>query len=377
METSEQLPHGAVDAPDLAELVRRGGPFLSVYLNTERNVADAAQRSVARWKTIRHDLPRKVVPEAVLERIGEIVPGAHIEGEGLVVIADPKGILHVEHGPALGRNDEAMWGSTPRLLPIIRWRQSEPTHVVVMTDRTGADLFGFRRGSPELHAEVEGEHNEIRKVQAGGWSQRRYQQRAEDSWEQNAEQVAERVTRLVDQIKPAFVAVAGDVRAVALLRESLPERVGELVHVIEKEIPRKLEQDDPIPAEVAELVERHVRERTEGFLARFAQERGQHDKAAEGVAATARALAMAQVAVLLIADGFEDDHRLWFGSNPSMLAETDQELKELGVDSPEQGPAHDVLVRATLGTSAGIRVLDDADAIEEGVGALLRWTAAG
>jgi hypothetical protein len=375
METSEQLPPGAVEASDLAELVRRPGPFLSVFLNTQRNEADAAQRSVARWKTVRHDLLRKVVPEAIIERITEIVPQAHLEGEGLAVIADAKEILHVEHGPSLGRNDEATWGLIPRLLPIIRWRQSEPTYIVVMTDRTGADILGFRRGSPELHAEVKGEHNEIRKVQAGGWSQRRYQQRAEDSWEQNAEQVAERVTRLVDQIKPVFVAVAGDVRAVALLRESLPERVAEVVHVIEKEIPRKLEESDPIPQDVWALVQQHLRETTEGLLARFDEERGQHDKAVEGVDATARALAMAQVAVLLIADASEDDRQLWFGPDPALLAPTDAELKELGVDSPEQGWARDVLVRATLGTGAGIRVLDDADSVADGVGALLRWTA--
>ena len=375
METSEQLPHGAVEAPDLAELVRRAGPFLSVFLHTERNVADAAQRSVARWKTVRHDLPEKVVPEAVLERIDEIVAEAHLEGDGLVVIADATGVLHVEHGQSLGRNDEATWGPVPRLLPIIRWRQSEPTYVVVMTDRTGADIFGLRRGSPELHAEVEGEHNEIRKVQAGGWSQKRYQQRAEDSWEQNAEQVAERVTRLADQIKPAFVAVAGDVRAVALLRESLPERVVELVHVIEREIPRKLEKDDPVPEDVWALVQQHVRETGEALLARFEEERGQHDKAVEGVDATTRALAMAQVAVLLIADGSDDDRQLWFGMNPSVLAATDQELKDLGMDSPAHGPAKDVLTRAALGTSAGIRVLEDSKVIETGVGALLRWTA--
>jgi hypothetical protein len=374
METSEQLPHGAVEAPDLAELVRRPGPFLSVYLNTERNVANAAQLSQTRWKTVRTDLPDKVVSEAVLEWIDEIVPEAHLAGDRLAVIADATEVLHVEHGPAHSRNDEATWGPIPRLLPIVRWRQSDPTYVVVMTDRTGADLFGLRRGSPELHAEVEGEHNEIRKVQAGGWSQRRYQQRAEDSWEQNAEQVAERLVRLVDQIEPVFVAVAGDVRAVALLRESLPERVGELVHVVEKEIPRKLEESDPIPEDLWALVHQHVRETTEGLLARFAEERGQHDKAVEGVEATARALAMAQVAVLLIADASEDDRQLWFGPDPALLGPTDQELKELGVDSPEQGPARDVLVRATLGTAAGIRVLEDPKVIDEGVGALLRWT---
>ncbi|MDP9119198.1 MAG: hypothetical protein M3M93_02835 [Actinomycetota bacterium] len=56
------------------------------------------------------------------------------------------------------------------------------------------------------------------------------------------------------------------------------------------------------------------------------------------------------------------------------LYPSDRELKELGVDSPEQGPARDVLVRAALGTGAGIRVLDDADRLEDGAGALLRWT---
>lgn len=374
METSEQLPHGAVAAPDLVEMVRRPGPILSLYLNTRREVENAAPLSARRWKTVRSDLDDRDVPEAVLERIDGIVPEAHLEGDCLAVIADSKQILHVEHGPAVSQNDEATWSLVPRLLPMIRWRQSEPTYVVVLTDRTGADLFGVRRGSPELHAEVEGEHNVIRKVQAGGWSQRRYQQRAEDSWEQNAEQVAGRVTRLADQIEPAFVAVAGDVRAVQLLRESLPERLDELIHVIVKEIPRKLEEDDPVPEDVWALVQQHVRETTEGLLARFAEERGQHDKAVEGAEATVRALALAQVAVLLIADEPDGDRSLWFGPDPALLAPTDQELKELGVDSPEQGEARDVLVRATLGTGAGIRVLHDADAVEDGVGALLRWT---
>ncbi len=373
METSEQLPHGAVEAPDLTELVRRPGPFLSLYLNTERDVEKVAQRSQTRWKTVRSDLDDQDVPRAILERIDELVPEGHLDGDGLVVIADANEILHVEHGPAVSRNDEVSWGTPPRLLPILQWRQSEPTYVVVLTDRTGADLFGIRRGSPELHAEVDGEHDVIRKVQAGGWSQRRYQQRAEDSWEQNAEQVAERVIRLVDRIEPVFVAVAGDVRAVSLLRDSLPERVDELVHVIEREIPRKLEEDDPVPEDVGALVQQHVRETTQGLLARFEEERGQQDQAAEGLDSTARALALSQVAVLLIADGPDDGRSLWLGRDPALLAPSDRELKELGVDSPEQGPARDVLVRAALGTGAGVRVVDDADRLADGVGALLRW----
>jgi hypothetical protein len=373
METSEQLMHGAIEAPDLATLVGGEGPFLSLYLNTERAVENAGPLAQQRWKTARRDLEGRGVPGALLDEIERIVPGAHLEGDGLAVIGGAEHILHVEHGPAVSPHDEATWGPLPHLLPIVRWRQSEPSSVVVLTDRTGADLFGIRRGSRELHAEVEGEHDELRKVAPGGWSQRRYQQRAEDSWEQNAEQVAAAVERLVVQVQPAFVAVAGDVRAVGLLRESLRKEVDGLVHAIEGERPWE-GKGDPIPDEVHELVARHVREQTDALLARFREEQGQHDKAVEGVDDTATALAQAKVAVLLIADEGDDERTLWFGPGPALLAVDDQDLKALGVDSPEEGPVRDVLIRAALGTGAGIRVVDDAKELDEGVGGLLRWS---
>jgi hypothetical protein len=373
METSEQLTHGAIDAPDLATLVGGAGPFLSLYLNTERAVENAGSLAQQRWKTARRDLEGRGVPAVLLDEIQRLVPEAHLEGECLAVIGGAERILHVEHGPAVGPQDEAMWSPIPRVLPIVRWRQSEPPYVVVLIDRTGADLFGIRRGSRELHAEVEGEHDELRKVGPGGWSQRRYQQRAEDSWEQNAEQVAEAVERLVVQVQPAFVAVAGDVRAVGLLRESLSKQVDELVHVVEGERPWE-GKGDPIPEEVHELVVRHVREGTRAVLARFEEERGQHDKAVEGVEATTRALAMAQVAVLLCADEGVDERTLWFGHDPVHLASDRQDLEALGVEAPEEEPARDVLTRAALGTGAGIRVVDDGGELDEGVGALLRWS---
>jgi release factor family 2 len=373
METSEQLTNGAVEAPDLAELVRRPGPFLSLYLNTEGDVENAAQRSETRWKTVRTDLERQGVPETVLDEIGAIVPEAHLEGECLAVIADGERILHVEHGTSVGPNDEANWEPLPRLLPIVRWRQYEPPYVVVLTDRTGADLFGFVRGLPDaIRGEVEGDHDEIRRVKPGGWSQRRFQDRAEDSWKENAEQVADRVARLAQDLDAELVIVAGDVRAVELLRKSLPERVEALVHVVEGERPWE-GKGDPIPEETRDLVERHVRETTERVVAKFEEERGQHDKAAEGVDATAKALSQAQAAVLLITEQ-EINRELSFGPEPSLVSPSPQQLKELGVDSPEQAPACEVLVRAALGTGAGLRVLDDEAGIDDGVGALLRWS---
>jgi hypothetical protein len=373
MESSEQLAAGAVDLSDLAPLVGREGPFLSLYLVTEADVENAAQRAETRWRSARRDLAEQGTPEAVLEQIDAIVPDAHREGECLAVIGDAEELLHVEHGTAIGPYDEARWGALPHLVPIVGWRQSSPPYVVVLIDRTGADLFGFARELPDaIHREVEGEHDEIRKVAPGGWSQRRYQERAEDSWRENAEQVAERVAALVDSIGAELVIVAGDVRATELLRRSLPERLQPLVRVVEGERPWD-GKGDPLPEETRDIVERHVRERGDALLARFAEERGQRDHAAEGIAAVADALSRAQVAVLLIADAGGGDLQLWFGPDPTMLSLNERELKELGVDSPQRAPAADVLVRAAIGTGAALRSLEDGQDVREGVGALLRW----
>ncbi|HYY07266.1 MAG TPA: hypothetical protein VFA25_01545, partial [Actinomycetota bacterium] len=109
------------------------------------------------------------------------------------------------------------------------------------------------------------------------------------------------------------------------------------------------------------------------LLATFAEEQGQRDDAVAGLERTAGALQRSQVAALLIANG-EDDRTLWFGPDPALLATTDVALKELAVDPPAEAPASDVLVRAALGTGARIRILDRADAVEDGIGALLRWS---
>jgi hypothetical protein len=308
----------------------------------------------------------------VLDAVAELVPDAHLQGACLAVIADADAILHLEHGPVVSPSDEATWGPLPRLLPILEWRQSEPPYLVVLTDRTGADVFGFARGVPDaIRDEVEGDHDEIRRVKPGGWSQRRYQERAEDSWRENAEQVADRVARLAQDLNAQIVIVAGDVRAVELLRKALPDRIAELVHVVEGERPWE-GKGDPMPEETRDIVERHVRGTTDRLLERFAEERGQHDKAVEGVDGTARALARAQVAVLLIAPS-EIDRELSFGPEPALLGSV-EELTDLGVDAHEPGPARDVLIRAALGTGAGVRILDGADAVRGGVGALLRWS---
>src|SRR2546428_966396 len=144
METAEGFPGGAVDASDLAEFVKDSGPFLSLYLHTEAEVENAAKRSLTRWKTARSDLAHQDVPEALLAEVEALVPDAHLQGDGLAVLATSEGIRHVEYGPVAGPEDAATWAALPALVPLLAYRQSQLPIVVVLADRTGADLVAFR-----------------------------------------------------------------------------------------------------------------------------------------------------------------------------------------------------------------------------------------
>ena len=255
-------------------------------------------------------------------------------------------------------------------------------------------MFGFRYGAPAIEDEVLGEHDELRKVAPGGWSQHRYQARAEDSWEHNAEQVAREVAGVAGHVRPRLTMIAGDVRAVSLVRASLPAALEETVRVVPGERPRPTKPT--LPPDVRALVGEEVRREGNEILATFDEERARVDRAVDGLAATVRALDMAQVAVLLIGED-PNDRSLWFGPEPTAIATSAEELRALGVPEPIEGRATDVLIRAAIGSGAAIRLLEARPALgpgapdlegmapapepgrpeepREGVGALLRWAA--
>jgi hypothetical protein len=270
------------------------------------------------------------------------------------------------------------------LAPVIRWRQQEPNVLVVLADRQGADIFALRRSEPDIERTVEGDDATISKVSPGGWSQRRYQERAENTWEENARSVADVVHRLADRVDPRVIAVAGDVRAVTLLQEALRDDLRNRVRVVPGERPWE-GAGDAIPDEVESVVAEAVRDDGTAVLERLREELGQQDLAVEGIDATVAALAQARVAVLVVADVGEA--RVWAGSDPLQVATNADDLRTLGVDDPREVDAADAVVRAALAGGAGVRLYDTRDpdgplaldpheAPRDGVAALLRWADA-
>ena len=377
---------------EIAGLFQADGPFTSIYMATEGDVEQAADLVALRWKNLRGAMLEAGVPEATVAAVDPLVEGSHLAGATLAVIAAADGPRYVANLPDPPPRETLLrHGALPDVLPLLAAGQAVVPHVAVLTDRTGADMAARVADDVAWTERVEGRDTpHVHKPQAGGWSQPRFHHRAEAIWESNAAEVADALTRLVDQVRPRFVAAAGDVRALQLLREHAPKRVRELLTVVGGEHASL----DAVFAEADKLVAATLEADTLALLDRFAAELGQGGRAVEGAAATLAALGRGQVETLLLTGLFLDDQRTaWFGPAPTDVALDREALAGLGIADPVEGRLVDVAVRAALGTGAEIRVLDPADqtrpagdrgrthdapappahAPAEGLGALLRF----
>lgn len=372
METSGSTLHVGLAPADLVAAFQRRGPFATLYLQTDPTIENAAQYSERHWRACREQLTEGGAPESVLSAIDPVIAEAHLRGGGLGVLADAEGFLHVEHHPQPPVLDVARWSPLPSVVGLLEWRQGHVPHVLVLADRRGADIYATDARGRESYSEAGGSDLPVEKVAPGGWSQRRYQARADVAWDQNASDVADEVVRLVDHIDAGLVAVAGDVRATQLLHKHLPERVDRIVHPIDGG--RSPDGSDVrIAQETARLIATAAARDTVAVLEKFRDERGEHDRAADGPAATAAALREARVDVLLVHDDPEDDRVAWFGDEPTDLALDRNDLVSLGREHLREARLVDVFARAALGTGASIRVVPKHGGPADNVGAVLRW----
>jgi peptide subunit release factor 1 (eRF1) len=368
---------------DLADLLTTHGPVASVYLQSPSAVEDARGRLDTAWTSARQELEAAGADDATVKALDDLVGRVTPRASTLVAFAAGGQVLHASQHPEAMDRSVVRVGDLPVLTPILSWRADHPSHVVVRVDREGADITAYERAEAVAESTVEGETQHANRVQAGGWSQRRYQQRAENQWETNAKAVAEQVEEAARLVDARLVVVTGDVRMVQLLTEHLSPPVRELAHTVgggRGEEAATETFDDAVEEAVTAVTARTLAD----LLATFAEERGQADRAADGREATVTALQSGQVRTLLLTDptgggrvaGDEEDDTLWYGPEPTMLATSKQALDVMGVDEPRQGPATDVLVRAAIGTGADVRLVppEAAEAPTEGVGAILRWS---
>ncbi len=384
MESSGTTPPGGQSpaaVPDIAAAFDGPGPFVTVYLGTEAAVEQAAQQNELRWRNLRRRLEEDGAAPEALAAIDPLVPEAHHLGRTLAVVADDSGLRLVRHEPEPPARDAGWVAPLPRVGPFIEWAQTSVPHLVVLADRAGADIVAFTRRADGFGAgdtpvvsvgDERGDDPVLRKTNPGGWSQRKYQQRAENLWEQNAKAVADEVASRADETGARLIVVAGDVRALQLLREHLPERTAALLREVDGSRAPGSGLDE-IADDVVKLAATLVAEDTVEFLRQFKEQRGQRGMAVEGAKNTIEALAGARVDTLLIHDDPDDDRTAWFGPEPGMVAQTKRALTELGVTRPQKARLVDVAIRAAFTTGASVRIVPSVGSVKQGIGAILRF----
>ena len=233
--------------------------------------------------------------------------------------------------------------AVPQLYPLARLNDQYPRYAALLLDTNSADLYVFALGARTRHETVQSE--KTRRTKMGGWSQARYQRRAENFHKQHMKEVVDLLDKVVAAEHLQHVVVACDEAAKPYLMAQLPKHLAEKVidmvkvdvksiaeHELLTETMNALRRDD------ADTDAEHVRRMIDAWRA--------GGLAVAGLEATMRALEMREVEELLIA------------------ARADRVT----------GPA-DELVASAQRNAARIRFIEDDSLLADvgGVGALLRF----
>lgn len=373
----------------LKPLLGSTGPFTTVYLDATRAQTAGNTEAADRWKGLRRELEHKGAAARVLDEIGERaarptgVAGPH----GRVLIADCEGVRVDRLLAEPPARSSVMFGPVPALLEAARAADQTVEYLLVEVDRQGADLFwsdatGHLGGDHEV---VEGGHDVVHKMREGGMSTGRMETRVEDSWERNAEAVAAGLDRRVAVREPELILVTGDVRAVALVREEVGQRVRELLVEVPGGSRAEGVKVDCFRSRVLAALEQYRIRRREQVLRVFRREQGRDEGAVTELGDVIEVLRRGQVAELVFAEPIPGQasvlarRTVWVGPEPLQIGLDRADLTTIGVtDGAEELPADVGLVRAALGQDAGVTfAVDGSVELIDGVGAVLRWSDQG
>jgi len=366
-----------MDARTLSKLYALDGPFVTIYLNTRGDTEDAATQLETRWKNILRELAEHGIDDATREALTQ-ARGDHTNGGTRVLVAAHGTVQLATSLPQPPPTDhEITVGPLPRLVPLADALALQFPHLVVLADRTGADVLAYTtEGNDPVETEsTDNDRFPQRKVHAGGWAAKRYDNDVEETWEQSARDVASLIDKLAGDIDARVIAACGDDRALQLIAQHLPTHlVGRFVTV--KGGGRHQDgSDELIAQEVLRVLADRVAADTIELLETFSQERGQQDRAADGIRPTIAALQKGQVRTLILTDSRDSAQQAYGGPDATHLALTTADLDAMGVGTYHEAPLEELLLRAAWGTGADVQFVTGGveQSPGDGIGALLRY----
>ena len=372
----------AAGLPDLSS------PFATVVLDASRDHAMSNREVELRWDAHARSLAEAGAPEDISAALASAVtaPTGRSGSVGRLVVAHDGRVALDVVLPEPPVRESSMWGPVPDLLPAVRALRGYLRLVLAEVDSAGAEIHVVTPWGETARREVEGDHDVLHRVPGGGWSQRRYQARVEDSVARNADEVAEALADVVRRYRPELVLVAGESKAVSEVLDSAPaqvsERVVRLRHGRRAAGADERARDEEVGVVVAERLQEQVAE----VIDRFSREEALQLEAVQGLQDVVTALQRGQVEELLLVDDPSSDLMLWATGRPEQLAVDAAELQSMGAGDAQRARADAAIVWAAIGTGAGITLFDSlpddplddrnsewAPRLRDGMGALLRW----
>lgn len=402
-----------MDLSFLAPVYQSAGPYVSVVIDTTRATEKAPHEIELRWRDLRGQLQQAGADETTLRALdGAVardkgVPGQH----GQALFAADGAVRLQRELPAPPSRDSASCLPVPDPLPLLVTLQHVVPYVLVMADRTGADIYAYGPHGRTARAEtVAGDHQDpgMQKIRGGEDAHKQYQRRAENIWSENVEKFADEVDSLVAELHASLLVVAGDPRAREKLESHLGPDSTRIRAVVEEGGRAAGASEDKLREEVAQLVKQAADRNRQEAVNALERERGRVAAAAEGFTAVAGAFQRAQVDTLFLPEAAsylphnevklppgssgdvetpEAPHgasplpeggnvTLWIADDLGHVAVDADDLLTIGSGEPREVPALPALVRAAYATEADVVLVpaDVAESFTDGVACLLRWS---
>lgn len=357
----------------LRELVRAKGPFVSVYLDATHDTEDATTQNELRWRAAETELSGKGAEQATIEATRQAVLDTPPVGRaGRAVIAARGEVLLAEDLPVPPAAEVVRYSELPFLLPLLSSVGPPVPHVVVLADKTGAQLRAVdANGSEVATPTTRGEDHPVHHVAGGGTAHGSMENRAEETVRRNAREIAAAAARLVEQVGAELLVLAGTISARTAIHAELPQHVRQRSVELDIDGAHNDIDDAELGIGVARLLAQRQAERDESALERLHVGQA-HGTACAGLSGVTEALRAGAVETVLVTDASLADRSVWLGEDHTQIATRPDELRELGAEVLERR-ADEAVPVAALETAADILVLTGAASIADGVGALLRY----
>jgi hypothetical protein len=367
-----------MDVSFLERVFAAPGPYATVLADVTHNTENADTEVELRVRALTERLTGQGAPEGVVSAVRDRLLEANdggvagtLRGRALVAAADGSVVLDQPLVDA-PLTEIAEWSPHPDLLPVLRQVPGRVPHVVVLTDRVGADITFVSAPDQEPTGEtVDGDDRHVHKFPGGGWAHHRYQHNTENVWVHNADRVAEQIGSMARRLAPRFVLVAGDVRARQILTDRAGDAWKDLVVSMDEGGRAAGADREPVDRRAAELVAEHEA-REIARITEQLQAAGAHGLAVTGTAAVVEALRKGQVETLVLAEEPEDE-KLLVGDEPLTLGVDQHDMDALGTHGSVV-PHDRALLAAAVASGAGVAVAPRA-ALPDGVpvAAVLRY----